>query len=574
MGLRFSVAFATFSFLYFNLLASVSVDSLKLLLQQKKGAEQFMILEQLSDYYINNNLDSSFYFTTQLYDAAIQSKNIKYEAVASSSLGLYFFFNGKYFDAEDNVLRAIQLQKQINDTINLAHSYNVLAGIYGESGQYSKSIKTLFEAIRIFEVRGDFEGLTTAYNNMGFLYMKLEKYKKATDYYKKALSIIDDYQINRNKGFLFSNIGICYKEIGDNNNALIYYRLALQQYKTNKTLNAIPILYQSIGNLYAFRLNRTDSAFYYFNSGIKLAKEYDPNSLIELYISLGQLFNNQNEYKKGVDVFNKSLKVAEESEDLSGQMDAFRNLSQSNKKIGNFEQALNYFEKYSVLKDSIDSKEAKTSIASLEEKHENEKNKLLINELNAIHKADRIAKILLIAGVILLIIIMFFVLYGIVQRKKRNQLEKRFLEKEIGFKSKELASHALMMMQKNKMLQGLYNSIESLNGEPLEKINKSLNSIKNQIQHGFKSENEWDLFKLYFEQVNRTFFKRLNSINPNLTQNDLRLAALIKLRLNIKEVASVLNLSPNSVKGARSRLRKKLNLNVSDDLAQFIEEID
>jgi len=43
--------------------------------------------------------------------------------------------------------------------------------------------------------------------------------------------------------------------------------------------------------------------------------------------------------------------------------------------------------------------------------------------------------------------------------------------------------------------------------------------------------------------------------------------------MNIKEVASVLNLSPDSVKNARYRLRKKLNLNSQDDLFEFVNNI-
>jgi DNA-binding CsgD family transcriptional regulator len=79
---------------------------------------------------------------------------------------------------------------------------------------------------------------------------------------------------------------------------------------------------------------------------------------------------------------------------------------------------------------------------------------------------------------------------------------------------------------------------------------------------------------LYFEQINKSFFTKLKTINADLTQNDIKLAALIKLRFNIKEAASVLNLSPNSIKGARSRLRNKLKLESSDDLSLFIEKIE
>lgn len=574
MNYRLLVAIIFFSLFYFNSLASIKVDSLKILLDQKKGNDRFEVIEQLADYYINNNLDSNLYYLLQLKNEAIKNNSINYEAIARSSIGLNHFFRGEYFEAEDCVKKAIELQKQIGDTTNLADSYNFLAGIYGESGQYSKSTKVLFEAIIIYEAQNDLSGVVKSFNNLGYLFMKLEDYEKAKEYYKKALLIIDKNNINYNKGFLYSNLGICYKEFGDNENALTNYQLALGQYKTNSTLNAIPMLYQSFGNLYAFRLNKPDSAFFYFNKGIAQAEIYDTNSLIELYLSLGQLYATQNSSKKSIDAFNKSLKVAVRNEDLNGQMQAYFNLSEANKKLTHFSKALSNYEKYVVLKDSINDKETKINISRLNEKYENDKNKLLVEQLKIEQKHNRTLLIALIVGIALLLIAMVFILYGLAQRKRRTRAEKSLLEKELRFKNKELASHALMMMQKNRMLKTLFNSIDDAAKAKAEELPRLLNRLKMQIKSNIKSDKDWELFKLYFEQINKSFFTKLKIINADLTQNDIKLAALIKLRFNIKEAASVLNLSPNSIKGARSRLRNKLNLKSSDDLSRVIENIE
>ncbi|NOR75545.1 MAG: tetratricopeptide repeat protein [Draconibacterium sp.] len=571
----------TVVFLQFQVTGKNSIDSLKHVLLEKKGEEKLKILEELSDYYINNNLDSNFYFLTELKKVAVQTENIKYEAIANTSLGLNFFFKGKYFDAEDYLQQAIQIQKQIKDTTGLAHSCNVLAGVYGESGQYSKSIKVLFDAIEIFEIQNNLKGMVTAFNNLGFLYMKLEDYEKAMEYYKKAIPVIDENKLENNKGFLFSNIGICFKEFNEYDSALVYYQKALEQYKIHETLNAIPILYQSMGNLYGFRLNKQDSALVYFEEGIELAKKYDTNSLIELYYSLGQLYYDQNKYNKSIDAFNESLIVADNSEDLNGQMQAYFELFQVKKETNKLKEAIEHFENYLVIKDSIDTKETKTNISRLVEKYENDKNKILIQQLNEKQKADERLMAAMIVSIAFLVVLLAFIIYALFQRKKRNRLarellkaEKQKVEEELQFKSKQMASQALMMMQKNKMLQGLQESIQDAKKQPSEKLPGFLNTFRTQINRNLHSEKDWELFKLYFEQVNKTFFQKLKNINPELTQHDLRLAALIKLRFNIKEAASVLNLAPNSIKGARSRLRSKLHLENSEDLALFIERVD
>ena len=61
---------------------------------------------------------------------------------------------------------------------------------------------------------------------------------------------------------------------------------------------------------------------------------------------------------------------------------------------------------------------------------------------------------------------------------------------------------------------------------------------------------------------------------PDLTHGDLRLCALFKMGLGTKEVASILAISPDSVKTARYRLRKKLSIDQEEDLMLFIQAIN
>ncbi|MCD6200944.1 MAG: tetratricopeptide repeat protein [Bacteroidales bacterium] len=542
--------------------------------------ERLHTLEELSDYYLNNNLDSCIFYAGLLKKEAIKTHNTGFEGAAYTSLGLCSYYRGKYFEAENYLLKAIRLQEEIKDSERLAHSYNVLSGIYGETGQYNKSTKILYKVIKFYESKDDRKGLLTAFNNLGYLYMKLEDYPKAMEYYLKAIDIIHKNHPDRNKGFLYSNLGICYKEFGQYDSAYFYYKKALEEYKSHKTLNAIPMLYQSIGNLYGFRLEQPDSAFYYFNRGISLAKQYDPNSLIELYYSLGLLKERQKKYRASIDAFDKSLVVAENTNDLTGQMQAHLELFRVNKSTNRLSEAINHFQKYDFLKDSINNNETRTTIARLEEKYKNEKNQVYIEKLKAQQKADKNLKAAMILAIIFLLAFLGIILYGIFQRKRRNKLEKELLRKEkekvdeeLRHQNRQLASQALMMMQKSRMLKSLYQSLKEAPTEA-ELLPKFLNSLKHQIQSNIRSEKDWKLFRLYFEQVNKTFFQKLKAINPELTQNDFRLAALIKLRLNIKEAATVLNLSPNSIKGARHRLRIKLGLKGEDDLAAFVEKIN
>jgi DNA-binding CsgD family transcriptional regulator len=90
------------------------------------------------------------------------------------------------------------------------------------------------------------------------------------------------------------------------------------------------------------------------------------------------------------------------------------------------------------------------------------------------------------------------------------------------------------------------------------------------IAKGMNHDKEWNDFNSSFESLNKNFYARLKQAYPEISPNDLKLCALIKMNLSIKEMAGILNISPDSVKTARYRLRKKLQLNTEENLTDFI----
>lgn len=83
----------------------------------------------------------------------------------------------------------------------------------------------------------------------------------------------------------------------------------------------------------------------------------------------------------------------------------------------------------------------------------------------------------------------------------------------------------------------------------------------------------WEDFKFHFEKVNQGFFTRLKGKFPILTQKDQRLCAYIILGLSTKDIAGLINITAESAEIGRIRLRKKLGLNRSDHLFEFLRQI-
>src|SRR5699024_7119713 len=94
------------------------------------------------------------------------------------------------------------------------------------------------------------------------------------------------------------------------------------------------------------------------------------------------------------------------------------------------------------------------------------------------------------------------------------------------------------------------------------------------VDYSFSLDQDWEQFRLYFEEVHTGFLDALKKQYPELTANELRLSALVKLSLTSKEIATILGITPDSVKTARYRLRKKLGMKTEENLTEFMMNIE
>ena len=176
-------------------------------------------------------------------------------------------------------------------------------------------------------------------------------------------------------------------------------------------------------------------------------------------------------------------------------------------------------------------------------------------------------------GLLLLWASCFFgggIFYAYIKQKKSKDLlatlntklthKQKYLEKA----NEEISSHKQELeleLVKKAMMIGKYG--ETLNQvEGLVKTDL-FHSQKDKLLHILKQSQNDESAKdlnLQITKANQDFFQKLSAQYPSLSQNDLRLCALLKMNLNTKEIANITFKSAQSIKVARSRLRKKLGL--------------
>ena len=156
-----------------------------------------------------------------------------------------------------------------------------------------------------------------------------------------------------------------------------------------------------------------------------------------------------------------------------------------------------------------------------------------------------------------------------VQTRKINELstqiieyaeENRDLLNQLQFKDLQDASCSEFMEKLSDKMDDITGSIP----EELESCRKEMNYCIHSIKQKFNT-GRWNEFKLHLARVHPDFYVNLLKDFPNFTEKDLRLCALIKLNLSIKESASISNVLPNTIKVARRRLRAKMNLKDSSE---------
>lgn len=141
-------------------------------------------------------------------------------------------------------------------------------------------------------------------------------------------------------------------------------------------------------------------------------------------------------------------------------------------------------------------------------------------------------------------------------------------------KNKELTSNALFLVKNNEFNTSLIKKLKEIGqyaNDKNVKINKHLQQIVNDIDTKVR-EDSWDRFELYFQEVHHNFFDKLLYKYPDLTPNELRLCAFIRLGMSSKDIASITFRTPDSIKVYRSRVRKKLNININENLTNFLHQ--
>lgn len=150
------------------------------------------------------------------------------------------------------------------------------------------------------------------------------------------------------------------------------------------------------------------------------------------------------------------------------------------------------------------------------------------------------------------------------------QEQRRIIEDQ---KNRELSSKTIEIIQKKQLLGSIHDKVHKIAYNLSGKLKTEMRAIEKEIENSLNMENEWEVFKVHFENVHPNFFDVLLRRCPSLSQTDLRHCAYLKIGLSNNEIAYIFNISASSVITHHYRIKKKIGFEGKQKLAEFIAKM-
>jgi len=576
----------------------------------------------------NKKNDAILYFSKAL-NTYIKQKN---DVASVNTLNLLsdIYNEKREFDvALQYSLRKLAIYERLNDSLNIAGTLNNIGLLYKYEKDYDNSIKYLKMSLMLNQRIETLEINTysTLYN-IGVIEQIMSDFKSSIKTLKKALEI--SLQHNNKVEIAKSNnyLALAYANTGDFNNAKISVNRAVKISKKENMKELLADSYKILSEICRKSGNKKKVFEYYklyasIQNELLKKEKTDQNKLLKHRFKINKLENE-------IELFIKNTEISEmEYNELqltceNSQKDNELIIKNNELQVAKFKQheleKLKIEQSLLIQTKELEAEKKEKTIKLLQKEKEIKELSLQKKELEAKKKLREIKYLKketefkeLSRNVFIIIailsIIVSLLIFKQMQMKLKNRKEiikkdkeilatqkamsaieleniklkkeklqknlllekenKRKLRNELTFKKKQLTTYTLLFIQKNNLLQKIRTDISKYFTNIDNKTEKYVRILVKFIDQNINHKKDLDKFRLYFEQVNKDFFNKINKKFPVLTTGDLQQLAFCKLNLSVKDVSTLMAVSPNSVKVARFRLSKKIKLPEGKGLREF-----
>lgn len=486
--------------------------------------------------------------------------------------------------AFSKIKHQLNLALKDGDSTAAAICYQYLAALFYHQAAYSQAASYYYKADRIFRTSNDPSGLAKNLNKIGETYYYGKQYPVALSKFQEALSIYKKIGQDKGTAECYGLIGQTYEKAKKYTEAMQYQQMALTTYKKIKDQTGIAKIYENLGSIYEDKL-QLDSALKYYSLSLKLNEE-NSNDLaqIEIVNNIGDVYRKTGKYNEALGYTKKAEQMAIALNDQYQLSSAYRDLSKNFDLMKKYDSAYHYSELgRNIFLNTFteDNNKQLTLLQTLFEVQQKD------NAILRFENEKKNSRFIVIATV-LIVVLLVMLAASIISRQRlklRNEqklneqnhilykAQKNAISAELELKSKELTSNTLHAIQSNQFLDELKAELAEMIKDDKRDQKKRLQNIVLKISQNINHDRHWKEFSNLFEQIHQSFFDNLKKFSDDLTANDIRLVALIKMNLSSKDMAILFGISQDSLRVSRYRLRKKLNIPQGENLSTFIQSL-
>ncbi len=473
--------------------------------------------------------------------------------------------------------RSIALAEELGYPEGEAQSYLNLATIYRTKGDVTKGLESGIQAFALYHELSDSVNMARCFNSIANCYKDLGRQDSSLSFLNKALAL--NTTDLKTRGNTLNNIGSTYIDLDQLDSAEKYYKASIELREEIRDVEGLGVTYGNLGIIAIQRDNDPELANYWYDKSIQMKIDNrDFFNLAFTYINKGNLHRNLGEFELARNNYQIAVDITDSINASGVKAAVYTRWARAERMAGNEGQALAYERTADKIYIEVLEERQASELNQLKAGYElaRQRQQMIIQEKDiALLEKERsllLFQFLLAVGVAGLLLGLFLLQRS--KRKREKELQethKAKLSAELENKTNELSLFTINFIQKQQMMDELNQLINEAGKEKnQEGIKKKLREITRVVSNQQRNDKEWEDFKVYFEKVHQNFFQKMQEEFEDITITELRLSALIKMNMNIKETASVLGIEPDSVKTARSRLRAKLGLSRDQNLANFL----
>lgn len=560
-----------------------SLDSLKTLLRKTiDQTKQVDLLNDISSRYYYIHYDSLMYYAEEAFRRSLTIGYTGGEIIALHRKCDYYINTGDFKTAVRLVEQAELLATKTNNKVLLAESYLIRGDIYGSISIFDQAYDYYNSALQIFNQENQKARALKAENRICLtLYVYNDRYEKALEIFKKVLKGAEALGDRELIVTGLNNVAAMYGKLGENDKALELFKRALRINLESRENFMAASNMVSMASIYASS-GKNDTAAVYYSKALEYAGN-DRNVLVRNLLQLrrGIFYYKTENFEYAINDLNEVFTISEQSGWAEPAMQSAELLAKIYEKKGNDQLSLYFLQKYIDNLKVFESEGNTRKMAELEVKYNFEKEALRIEAVN--RRKTILLSSALITSILVIILVIILLIHirtrasaaKLLHKNEMLQKEqiKQSLANQLELRNKEITSNIILLQRKNEMLTGIADKLMNAKHQFTEQNRDFIEKCIVELRES-TDDTDWKNFELQFNNIYESFYKKLDHINPNLTVNDRRLCAYLRLNMTTKEIAALTNLSVHSVEVARHRLRKKLGI---DDpsvlLVSFLEHL-